>query len=411
MRVGKFSALILMIMLMIAFRTDTLWLNPAQQVSISQSYSLVAWEMGNLLDKWVHRVSNLVSPNSVDQSKVLQRYFDLQAKISSEIENRDDMAGGKANNSSYGGGFSIDELVLERDSYKNDVEEVLEGAISLAVNETGLGLMFQAVFPPVDIRLTRTPYLLVVSPRDSIFRKYEVLLRPETDMDERIRMEDELQTQYDLSAVTIQIGGLAAYPAPVAHNSQLRAVLGTAAHEWVHHYMFFRPLGQAMFSSESMVTINETVADIIGRYLAGHAYGILTSEGMDLILDPISSDSGMQTSRNKEFDFSEKMRETRFHVDDLLMSGEVEVAEVYMEQRRREFVENGYHIRKLNQAYFAFYGSYAESPASSSSIGDQLNRMVELSPDFKTFVGEIAEVSSYDQFLGTLSELEHSASQ
>ena len=82
-----------------------------------------------------------------------------------------------------------------------------------------------------------------------------------------------------------------------------------------------------------------------------------------------------------------------------------------MEQRRREFVENGYHIRKLNQAYFAFYGSYAESPASSSSIGDQLNRMVELSPDFKTFVEEIAEVSSYDQFLATLSELEHSASQ
>ena len=105
------------------------------------------------------------------------------------------------------------------------------------------------------------------------------------------------------------------------------------------------------------------------------------------------------------------MRETRLQVDDLLMSGEVEAAEIYMEQRRREFVENGYHIRKLNQAYFAFYGSYAESPASSSSIGDQLNRMVELSPDFKTFVEEIAEVSSYDQFLATLSELEHSASQ
>ena len=84
MRLVKFSVLILMIMLMIASRTDTLWLNPAQQVSISQSYSLVAWEIGNLLDKWVHRVSNLVSPNSVDQSKSLQKYFDLQAKISSE---------------------------------------------------------------------------------------------------------------------------------------------------------------------------------------------------------------------------------------------------------------------------------------------------------------------------------------
>ena len=119
-------------------------------------------------------------------------------------------------------------------------------------------------------------------------------------------MENELQTRYDLSAVTIRIGGLAAYPAPVAHNSHLRAVLGTAAHEWVHHYMFFRPLGQAMFRSENMVTINETVADIIGRYLADHAYGILTKEGMDPILDPISHGSAMRTPGNMEFDFSVK---------------------------------------------------------------------------------------------------------
>ena len=145
MRVVKFSVLILMIMLMIAFRTDTLWLNPAQQVSISQSYSLVAWEIGNLLDKWAHRISNLVSSNSVDQSKFLQKYFDLQAKIDSEIENSRDMTGEKADNNSYGVGFPLDDLILERDAYKNDVEEVLEGAISLAVNETGLGLMFQVV--------------------------------------------------------------------------------------------------------------------------------------------------------------------------------------------------------------------------------------------------------------------------
>ena len=119
----------------------------------------------------------------------------------------------------------------------------------------------------------------------------------------------------------------------------------------------------------------------------------------------------MRTPGNMEFDFSKEMRETRLHVDDLLISGAVEAAEVYMEQRRMEFVENGHHIRKLNQAYFAFYGSYAESPASSSSIGDQLNRMVELTPDFKTFVGKIAGVSSYDEFLDTLNELERSANQ
>ena len=42
-----------------------------------------------------------------------------------------------------------------------------------------------------------------------------------------------------------------------------------------------------------------------------------------------------------------------------------------MEERRLLMVEHGYPIRVLNQAYFAFHGAYAESPASSSPIGAQ----------------------------------------
>ena len=37
-----------------------------------------------------------------------------------------------------------------------------------------------------------------------------------------------------------------------------------------------------------------------------------------------------------------------------------------MEARRRIFWENGYKIRKLNQAYFAFYGAYADKPFSAA---------------------------------------------
>ena len=39
-------------------------------------------------------------------------------------------------------------------------------------------------------------------------------------------------------------------------------------------------------------------------------------------------------------------------------------AEDYMEQQRRYINSNGYGIRKLNQAYFAFYGAYADSPGA-----------------------------------------------
>jgi len=55
------------------------------------------------------------------------------------------------------------------------------------------------------------------------------------------------------------------------------------------------------------------------------------------------------------------MRETRIRVDKLLAQGRIEEAEAYMEERRQEFVAHGYYIRKLNQAYFAFHGAYADT--------------------------------------------------
>src|SRR5690606_25008448 len=58
------------------------------------------------------------------------------------------------------------------------------------------------------------------------------------------------------------------------------------------------------------------------------------------------------------FDLGAEMHETRVTVDQLLADGRVEEAEAYMEARRQVFVANGYLIRKLNQAYFAFYGGY-----------------------------------------------------
>ena len=106
------------------------------------------------------------------------------------------------------------------------------------------------------------------------------------------------------------------------------------------------------------------------------------------------------------FDFAAEMRETRLTVDDMLAAGRIEEAEAYMEERREIFVENGYPIRKLNQAYFAFYGTYADLPAAVSPIGDQVKRFRELVPDLGEFLGEVSEISSYDDFMRRLEELE-----
>ena len=100
------------------------------------------------------------------------------------------------------------------------------------------------------------------------------------------------------------------------------------------------------------------------------------------------------------------MQETRRTVDALLSRGEVEIAEAYMETRRGLFVNNGHPIRKLNQAYFAFNGTYAESPASVNPIGGQVRRLRELSPNFGAFVSLVSGVASYSEFLELLDENE-----
>ena len=105
------------------------------------------------------------------------------------------------------------------------------------------------------------------------------------------------------------------------------------------------------------------------------------------------------------FDFDVEMRKTRRRVDDLLADGSVEEAESYMEERRKLFVANGFNIRKLNQAFFAFHGTYAESPTSVSPIGDQLHQLRDRMPDLGTFIGTVSRMSSYDKFLETLQRL------
>ncbi len=81
------------------------------------------------------------------------------------------------------------------------------------------------------------------------------------------------------------------------------------------------------------------------------------------------------------------MNETRVTVDQLLADGKIDQAEAYMEQRRELFVAHGYLIRKLNQAYFAFYGGYqTASPGEGGSdpIGPAVAAIKHRAPRFTT---------------------------
>jgi hypothetical protein len=100
------------------------------------------------------------------------------------------------------------------------------------------------------------------------------------------------------------------------------------------------------------------------------------------------------------FDFRAEMRTTRLKVDELLAEGKIEEAEAYMEERRQFFWEHGYHIRKLNQAYFAFHGAYADLPggaAGEDPVGAAVRTLRAQSPSLAEFLKRIAWMSSFEQ--------------
>jgi len=86
---------------------------------------------------------------------------------------------------------------------------------------------------------------------------------------------------------------------------------------------------------------------------------------------------------------------TRQKADWYLSQGKIEDTEQYMEERRKMFVENGYYIRKLNQAYFAFHGTYAYDPASISPIYNDLKQLRAKSPTLSSFIETVAAMTSY----------------
>jgi hypothetical protein len=52
-----------------------------------------------------------------------------------------------------------------------------------------------------------------------------------------------------------------------------------------------------------------------------------------------------------------------------LAEGKIAEAEAYMEAQRQLLDEHGYFYRRINQAFFAFYGGY-QSPSGGGAGGD-----------------------------------------
>ncbi|MCY3719916.1 MAG: hypothetical protein OXG07_10230 [Anaerolineaceae bacterium] len=280
-------------------------------------------------------------------------------------------------------------------------ESVLEGQLAALLVDLGFAVAGQ-VLPPVAMRLTPLPQVLVVSPRGEIRYEISIGLEP-LPLDEAVALEGRIEERLDASALVLPIGGIALYPAMILESASIATLADTFAHEWLHHYLFAFPLGQAWDYDNEARVINETVASLFAQeaapLLLRRYYPELAPPAVNLRRIALSDQGG--------FDFGAEMDRTRRRVDELLARGEVEAAEDWMEGQRQRFVANGYAIRRLNQAWFAFYGGYqsaAQGPGGDDPVGPALRELLERSDSLHDWVVSLRGITTTEQLLALLEQ-------
>lgn len=379
-----------------------------QQSARPYSFSLFQWEVRNFPDKWFNGVVGLffTKPSKEKEDAQVSRYFALMLEtdaLAREIreKERSPASQGTASMDELKN-LSLNQLEQEKNRLEDRVEEVLESRLTEVMTSEGLALVFadrSLLFPPVDFKFTLLPRVLVTSPRKKIELKDTILLRSDMTSEDVERLEKMVEGQ-ELSALVDRIGGFSAYPSMVPSSTSLPFTLSTVAHEWLHHYFFFQPLGRHYWDNYSMVIINETTADIAAEEIADliiKRYGSAWGEAA------VPRKEGADSRQEQPSFFNQQMRQVRLRVDELLSQGSVAEAERFMEEQRLLLAGKGYHIRRLNQAYFAFHGAYGTSPAASSPIGGELRQLRKGSASVGEFIRKVRSVSSYEQ-LKTLLE-------
>ncbi len=299
-------------------------------------------------------------------------------------------------------------------------EAILQEQVSRILAEIGLTTAGQPV-PDVLYHSTPLPMALITSPRERIEQTANISIETELTVDEISALESRVDEGLNVSSLVVNIGGVGVYPTMVMRSTDTNWVLSTVAHEWIYNYLTLRPLGMLYGETPELRTMNETVASI-----AGNEIGALTIErfypelttpsttltspqrsfgGTNLVSAPFDHPEPGDFLR-PPFDFRAEMHETRVTADALLAEGKTGEAEAYMESRRLVFLKNGYLLRKLNQAYFAFYGAYADTPggaAGEDPVGPAVRSLREQSQSLADFVNTISWMTDFQQLKDAVS--------
>ena len=350
--------------------------DPAEAAADRYSFNFVTWELQHFPQKWLYKIGNVFRHDEGSDDDILRRYFDLNDEISRLAT---------ADPTSEDLGAAEDERV----AMEARVEDIIEGRVTSLLEDQGLAIeppLFSdlgIVFPPVDFELESPPRVLAISPRKKIELEHSWLLAPGLSREMSLEIEAGVEDDdSDVSALVVTAGGVATYPSVINEGRSYESLIDTVSHEWLHQYLVFFPLGRSYFEGSETRTLNESVASLFGHAMAEAYFEVYDNFQPDTPrTTPAPGETpspGVTPAPTQEpFDFTQAMRALRGRVEAMLADGRVDEAEALMNAKRDEFEEAGYLIRRLNQAYFAFYGFYGDSPASIDPIGPKVQTLLD----------------------------------
>lgn len=375
-------------------------------ITAAHQFDFIDWEFGAIASEIQRRWYPPPLPAAESDQQALVLTFLQQEERIAELKYKlNELVAGSASSSQETTSLAqeLTEIRGAQTSIKPQIEMILARQVEAVLRDEGFTTAGY-VFPPVAFRFVDPPTGLILSPRDKIQNKHFVGLQPGLDSSQRAEIERMLDQRGDVSSYITDIGGLGSYPTMVIGHAFLPYLINTIAHEWTHNYLYTFPTNVAWSyqTQPQLMTINETTATLVGGEIS---HKVITRFYPDWVeqLPPVDHTGQALPAEPSEFFLT--MRYIRQEVDRLLAASKIEAAEEFMEIERLKLVEKGHHLRKLNQAYFAFHGSYALSPASIDPIGPQIRQLRASYPSLKAFLDRVGWLNSYEDYLDWLNEV------
>lgn len=368
------------------------------EVARDHSFNLWSWEASTLSTR-VEQAG--LSPSPSDSVDTVNRFFEAARLADDARSKRDDLFARQAVTGSAldlpAAQSRLDAAEATLQTLRPTVESTLSAQLEAELQRQNIRASFFSwlpsdgfpffsarIVPGVFFQLGVLPDLLVVAPTDRIELVGSVLVEPNLPPNQI----DQLEGGADglgLTSVVTGIGGLAAYPSMLPDSSSPRDLLNSVAHEWTHHYLALRPLGQAYFQNYQMREINETVADMVGHEIGTAVYDRTYQPAPAASVPPAATPTPVTPAPP---DFGTLMRNIRVKTEEYLSRHDVAGANAYLAEQQKELVKDGYYVRRLNTAYLSFFGAYS---GGANPIEPKLRQIRSRSPSLAAFLATVEQ--------------------